>query len=197
MRHVWTELRHGHDNNIRAGCGYKALDQVGRGCLAAGAQRQREARPADPAKPAPSLHGQARRGTFPRFTQPSSCRSPGGSGAPPAAGQQPTALDPATAVSARGCLPRPRAGPGQRRGAAGRGQGAGGGGGGAPRGPGVAVGQAGGRAGSWRPATGSVPSSAVILGVVGEPLGFWANLDERPRGRSLTFDEKGALWSST
>ena len=41
------------------------------------------------------------------------------------------------------------------------------------------------------------PGSAVILGVVGEPLGFWAISDDRPRGRSLAFDEKGARCSST
>ena len=40
-------------------------------------------------------------------------------------------------------------------------------------------------------------SSAVILGVVGELLGFWAKFGDRPRGRSLAFDGKGARCSST
>ena len=46
------------------------------------------------------------------------------------------------------------------------------------------------------PGGGGGGGSAVILGVVGEPLGFWANFDDRPRGRSLAFDEKGARCSS-
>ena len=36
-----------------------------------------------------------------------------------------------------------------------------------------------------------------ILGVVGEPLGFWANSDDRPRGRLLAFEGKEARYSST
>ena len=43
----------------------------------------------------------------------------------------------------------------------------------------------------------SVIDGAVILGVVGEPLGFWANFDGRPRGRSLALDGTGARCSST